>query len=114
MMAFSNDRATMAVSHSPSAVGLVNPESGQAFAELEAQNPQLMSWLRFSPDGNQLAVVCSTHVIQLWDLRRIRQQLAAMGLDWNARRDPPAGADAHVSIQVEIDRGILALFHGGL
>jgi len=107
-IAFSGDGGTMAVSHSPSVVRLVDPYTGKNLAELEPQNPQLMSWLRFTPDGSRLAVACSTHVIQLWDLRRLRRQLSAMGLDWNAPSYPADGAEAHVPIQVEVDRGILA------
>ncbi len=113
LIAFSDDGETMAVSDSPSAVRLINPNTGQTFAELEAQNPQIMSWLRFAPDGSRLAVACGTHVIQLWDLRRIRNQLSTMGLDWSTRPYPPAGADARVPIQVEVDQGILAPSHGG-
>src|SRR5262249_31160355 len=30
------------------------------------------------------------HIIQVWDLRQIRQQLAAMGLDWDLPPYPPA------------------------
>ncbi len=84
-IAFSGDGNTMAVSHSQSALRLVNPHTGQTLAELEAQNPQFVNWLGFSPDGTRLAVACTSHVIQLWDLRRIRQQLSTMGLDWDAR-----------------------------
>jgi len=113
LIALSDDGDTVAVSRSPSAVHLVNPHTGQTFAELEAQNPQMVSWLRFAPDGSRLAVACSTHVIQLWDLRRIRQQLSTMGLDWNSHPYPPASADAHVPIHVEVDQGMLAPAHGG-
>jgi eukaryotic-like serine/threonine-protein kinase len=113
LIAFSDDGETMAVSDSPSAVRLVNPNTGHTFAELEAQNPQIMSWLRFAPDCSRLAVACGTHVIQLWDLRRIRQQLSTRGLDWDARACPPAGTDAHVPIQVEVDQGMLTPSHGG-
>jgi WD40 repeat protein len=113
LIAFSDDGETMAVSESPSAVRLINPNTGHTFAELEAQNPQIMSWLRFAPDGSRLAVACGTHVIQLWDLRRIRQQLSTIGLDWNAPAYPTDGVDARVPIQVEVDQGILAPSHGG-
>ena len=65
------------------------------------------------PDGSRLAVACGTHVIQLWDLRRIRNQLSTMGLDWSTRPYPPAGADADVPIQLEVDQGMLATSHGG-
>ncbi len=113
VMAYSADGDTMAVSHSSSAVRLVYLRTGQTLAELEAQNPQMMSWLQFAPDGSWLAVACSTHVIQLWDLRRIRQQLAAMGLDWNGPSYPAADADADLPIQVKVDQGMLSPRAGG-
>ena len=65
------------------------------------------------PDGSRLAVACGTHVIQLWDLRRIRNQLSTIGLDWNRTAYPPDGVDARVPIQLEVDQGILAPSHGG-
>ncbi len=113
LMAFSDDGETMAVTPSATAVRLLDPKSGRTLAELEAPNPQMVSWLCFTPDGSRLAVACSTHLIQLWDLRRIRQQLAAMELDWNSRSLPSADVDARVPIQVEVDQGMLAPSHGG-
>jgi serine/threonine protein kinase/WD40 repeat protein len=113
VMAFSGDGNTMAVTYSQSAIRLVNPQTGQTIAELEARNPQFITWLGFSPDGARLAVACTSHVIQLWDLRRIRQQLSTMGLDWDAPACPP-GADAPVPIQVDVDRGMLTPSHGGI
>ncbi|MBC8355212.1 MAG: protein kinase [Planctomycetes bacterium] len=38
--------------------------------------------ISFSPDGNLLAVGTEDGVIQLWDLQRVRSNLAEMGLDW--------------------------------
>ena len=113
LMAFSDDGETMAVTPSATAVRLLDPKSGRTLAELEAPNPQMVSWLCFTPDGSRLAVACSTHLIQLWDLRRIRRQLAAMELDWNSRSLPSADVDAREPIQVEVDQGMLAPSQGG-
>jgi WD40 repeat protein len=49
-----------------------------------------VSALAFSPSGTQLAVATEGHVIQLWDLRRLRQQLAALKLDWDQPPFPPS------------------------
>ena len=46
----------------------------------------------FSPDGDRLAVATNGDHVQLWDLRLIRQQLAAMGLDWDQPPDPTAAS----------------------
>ena len=61
---------------------LINPSTGRELATLAAPQPQTINWLCFSPDGSRLAVACRNQTIQLWDLRRIRQQLAAMKVDW--------------------------------
>jgi hypothetical protein len=56
----------------------------------------------FSPDGSHLV---ATHVefkgIYVWDLRRIREQLAGLGLDWEAPPYPPA-APRPPTLRVEI------------
>src|SRR5207253_10752569 len=92
-IAFAPDGSMMAVCQSSQIVRLINPGTGQTWAALEASTPQTISWLCFTPDAGQLAVACSTHVIQVWDLRRIRQQLVAMGLDWESPPCSPRNAD---------------------
>ncbi|MDA1275773.1 MAG: hypothetical protein O2960_17275 [Verrucomicrobia bacterium] len=62
----------------------MDPATGAEFATLEAPYPQGLSWLSFSPDGTRLAAAAETKQIQLWDLRWIRRQLAAMNLDWES------------------------------
>ena len=75
-------------------VRLVDPDSGREVATLDAGTGSSASFfcLAFSPDGTQLAAG-RDHIIHLWDLRRIREQLAALGLDWDAPPYPPAGPD---------------------
>jgi len=63
-------------------------------ARLGSLTPILASWLAFSPSGTQLAVATEAHVIQLWDLRKLRQQLAELGLDWDQPPYPPAPTNA--------------------
>jgi eukaryotic-like serine/threonine-protein kinase len=87
---FSRDGRILALAHANSLIKLVEPETARDLATLEPLSPQMITGLAFNPDGSQLAVACSTHVIQLWDLRAIRSQLAAMNLDWNAPSLPPA------------------------
>ena len=82
-MAFSPDSRTAAVTHSGQSVRLVDVESGDERATFEMPEPQVISGLAFSPDGNQLAVCGQTPVIYIWNLRLIRQQLATMHLDWS-------------------------------
>jgi hypothetical protein len=79
-----------ALTISAQTVRLFVPATGQEFVTLEASEPQTISWLAFSPDGGRLAATTQTSVIHLWDLRLIRQKLAAMNLDWDAPPLPPA------------------------
>jgi WD40 repeat protein/serine/threonine protein kinase/tetratricopeptide (TPR) repeat protein len=91
-LAFSPDGRLLAVCDSPYVVKLFAPTDGRQLAALEAPNLHPIAHLCFSPDGSQLAAACTTHVVQVWDLRRLRRQLAAMGLDWESPPYPPAPA----------------------
>jgi WD40 repeat protein len=85
-VAFTRDGKMAAIARSRRGVQLIDPSRGQELATLEAPVPQLVTALCFSPDGSRLAVARGgrgSHVIQLWDLHLIRQQLRAMRLDWN-------------------------------
>jgi WD40 repeat protein len=81
-LAFSHDGSVLAIATSPREVQLIDPGTGGVLATLTAPDPQLISWLSFSPDGGRLAVASEGRVIQVWDLRLIRRQLARMHLDW--------------------------------
>jgi WD40 repeat protein len=52
-------------------------------AELEAPGSTPISSLRFSPDGAALLALEWSRQIQVWDLRRLRTELAALKLDWS-------------------------------
>jgi hypothetical protein len=54
-----------------------------------------------SPDGNRLAV-SGPNVVHLWDLRRIREQLAKLGLNWDAPPYPPAAPVPTKALEVRI------------
>ncbi|HEY2250057.1 MAG TPA: protein kinase, partial [Planctomycetaceae bacterium] len=59
-------------------VQLVAVESGEILATLESSNPRPIWWQCFNPEGTILAIAYGTHVIDLWDLRAVRSQLATM------------------------------------
>jgi WD40 repeat protein len=46
--------------------------------------------LRFNARGDRLAVANERGYVQLWDLRRLREQLASLQLDWDMPPYPPA------------------------
>jgi WD40 repeat protein len=85
-VAFARDGKLVAVASSLRQVKLIDPSRGRELATLEAPDPQGLGGLCFSPDGSRLAVAAGwrgSHGVRLWDLRLIRRQLRAMGLDWD-------------------------------
>jgi hypothetical protein len=88
-MAFTPDGALLAITSTNQVVQLLDPATAEEVATLASPDSLLISWLCFSRDGSQLAVAAENHVLQLWDLRRIREELATMGLDWRQEAYPP-------------------------
>jgi WD40 repeat protein len=74
----------LAIARSPQLAQLVDPASGKVLATLEVPNPGFLTSFSFSPDGSRLAAATTYGWFYLWDLRLIRRQLKAMGLDWGA------------------------------
>jgi len=62
----------MAVTTSAQAVRLLDTQSGRELATFNMPEPQLISAIAFSPDGQHLAVCGQTPIIYLWDLLLIR------------------------------------------
>ncbi len=63
-------------------VRLIDPTTGRTLVDLTAPDPRPITSLCFSPDLARLAAATGNHVIRVWDLCRIRRQLAEMGLNW--------------------------------
>jgi WD40 repeat protein len=86
-VAFSPDGRVAAIGFSQRETRLVRVETGEELARLPTG--PLMTALRFSPTGDRLAVANEPGYFQLWDLRRLRAQLASMRLDWDLPPYPP-------------------------
>ena len=84
VVAFSSDSLLVAVTISAQLVRLMDTANGNQLATLESSAPQNIGSMEFSPNGSQLAMLGygPVHYLQLWDLRLLREQLAAMKLDW--------------------------------
>jgi WD40 repeat protein len=90
-VAFSDEGRLIAVEMAPGVVHLKDVRTGRTVARLEDPHGDPARWLRFTPDGTQL-VVSSEFAIHIWDLRTVRRELKAIGLDWEWTELPPAGA----------------------
>jgi hypothetical protein len=111
--AFSPDGGIAALETAPARILLLDPATGQELATLEDPDMHRASHLAFSPDGSLLVVISGVaRLIQLWDLRRLRSELAELGLDWDGRRPPVApGGDKEpmlYRLQVELDAELYA------
>jgi WD40 repeat protein len=89
LVGFSPDGEIWAIGNPPHNTHLYSTATGQRLAVLEPPRQALIASLAFTPDGATLAVMQRDSVMQLWDLRQIRQQLAALKLDWDLAPYPP-------------------------
>ncbi len=83
--AVSPDGTRMAHVRSPTRVTLVETEGGRELAVLEAPSGSPITALRWAPDGRQLVATTREHSLDVWQLDALGQDLAGLGLDWNAQ-----------------------------
>jgi WD40 repeat protein len=86
-LAFSPDGRVAAINVSDREIRLTVVETGEELATLPTG--RLLTWLAFSPGGDRLAAVLEPGYFQLWNLRKLREELAAMNLDWPGAPLPP-------------------------
>lgn len=80
---------------------LVEMASGRELARLEDPD-QYAGFARFTSDGTKL-VAQAQNGLRVWDLRRIRQELARLGLDWDAPPYPPEKPDSTPPTPLEVE-----------
>ena len=88
-IALTPDGSLLAANLESDAVRLIRPADGSEIAHLRHASAQPVASLAFSPDHSRLAVLCLGHLVQLWDLTALRQELAARSLDWTHPPQPP-------------------------
>jgi WD40 repeat protein len=77
-LVFSPDASVLAVTRTRTETSLLDPKSGGEVARLPTSGGPLC----FSKAGDLLVTEAESGTVQVWDLKRIREQLAEMGLDW--------------------------------
>jgi tetratricopeptide (TPR) repeat protein len=88
---FSADGGLVALSVSSQQIRLAEPATFRPLTHLTTLQPLGTRPLAFSPDGTKLIVATNRKTALMWDLRRIRQQLGPMDLDWDQPSFPPEG-----------------------
>jgi tetratricopeptide (TPR) repeat protein len=94
---------------------LVQPDTLREIARLEGPDHNRVYPTCFRPDGANLVTYgADQQTLHVWDLRALRKELAAFGLDWDAPPYPTAteGPDRRVP-QVTVDLGNLKGFAEG-
>jgi serine/threonine protein kinase/WD40 repeat protein len=90
----SPDGRMLVVSPDSTRIRLLDYQTLEEIATLEPPEAFHTQACAFNPDGTLLAQVTNrSGVVHLWDLRRIREQLAAMNLDWDAPPFPAASGE---------------------
>lgn len=102
--AFTPDGTMLAVAESAGVVVLWSCADWREIARLEAPLADRVAGLAFTPDGSRLVftVADTTPSLRAWDLRLIRQQLQALGLDWDWPGFPDAPTPAPLEVQVDV------------
>jgi WD40 repeat protein len=83
-MAFSRDGSMLAIAPRQNAIQLLDAATGVLLANLESPQAANISCLRFSPDNGKLFALQWDQQVQVWDLRRTREELRRLNLDWTA------------------------------
>jgi WD40 repeat protein len=81
-VAFTRDGRLLALAQGRNRIYLHEAATLRHLAALEIPGPASLTGLSLSPDGTRLAAATDYNVIAFWDLRRLRQELAELDLDW--------------------------------
>jgi WD40 repeat protein/tRNA A-37 threonylcarbamoyl transferase component Bud32 len=108
-LCFSPDSRLVAILDASRIIHLVEAQTGREIARLESTDSLDVIWATFSPDGSRLVLVPTTSpAVYVWDLRKIRKRLTAIGLDWDAPAYPeadPAAASVPLLPPLNVDLG---------
>jgi len=88
---YSPDGSLIAVDSGKGAIALLDASGQRELARLEDPNQHNAIFMSFTPDGTKLLIhALDNSCVHVWDLRRIREGLVELGLDWQAPPYPHA------------------------
>jgi serine/threonine protein kinase/WD40 repeat protein len=102
-IAFSRDGQFLALGQGFNRVDLYDAATMQHLATLEMPGRANLMALCLSSDGTRLAAAIDRNEIALWDLRRLRNQLASLDLDWDIPPPAPPRPDATAGQPLNVD-----------
>ena len=88
---FSADGSLLALQHSTQQITLVDAAAGEELARLTPPEDIGLTIVAVSPHGSWVAGGTNVGPLYVWNVRRLRGQLAAMGLDWEPVSSGSAG-----------------------
>ena len=109
-VAFSPDGHVAALNVSDREIRLMVVETGEELATLPTG--RLLTWLAFSPGGDRLVAVLEPGYFQLWNLRQLRKDLAAINLDWPGAPLPPdrsTTGELRITVVMESPKPVISL-----
>lgn len=83
--AFSPNGTLLAVVKSAKSAALLEAATGRELAELEAPDASPIVTIRWSADGRRLVFATRENHLEVWKPDVLRQELAALGLDWDSK-----------------------------
>ncbi len=106
LRAISPDGRLLATTLDRGHIRLIDFATLSEVATLEPPESHYPSNCAFSSDGALLAQFTNRHgVVHLWDLRRLRAELAGMGLDWDQPPYSPAPQAGSIEWQITLHAG---------
>ena len=82
LMVFSPDSRWLALLDDGRDIVLLEAATGNELARLQAPRRPGIANFCFSADASKLVVLQADQSLQIWDLRAMRRELAALNLDW--------------------------------
>jgi tetratricopeptide (TPR) repeat protein len=103
------DRRLLFEGYGPGRIRIEQIDTERVIAHLDAPLEENYRAVAVSPDGGHVLATGNDDPggVRMWDLRLVRRELVAMGLDWDAPPIPdwPAGEDLSTPLTVEVITG---------